>query len=98
MPLGALALGYVGGTRDHDPGGYRDSFAFHPDKQAHFAFSVILAKAVADGTSVKLGFATCLVAGLAWEWGQSRHGGYASKYDAAYDFGGCAIGSAWGRK
>ena len=90
--------GYLGGIWDHDPGGYVDSFKLQPDKEAHFLASVVLSKAVADGTSVKLGFTTCLLAGLAWEAGQARHHGFASKYDATYDLGGCATGALWGRK
>jgi hypothetical protein len=89
---------YAGGLIDHDAGGYRDSFRPLPDKQAHFLASVVLAKAVADGTSVKLGLATCLVAGLAWEAGQSRHHGHASSQDATYDAGGCLVGALWGRR
>jgi hypothetical protein len=97
LPLGGALLGYAGGLIDHDAGGYRDSFKPLPDKQAHFLASVILGKAVADGTSVRLGLATCLVSGLAWELGQSRHHGYASPYDAGFDIGGCLVGARWGR-
>lgn len=98
LPVSAVALGAIGGTIDHDAGGYRDSFRLAPDKQAHFLASVVLAKAVADGTSVKLGLATCLLAGAAWEAGQRRHHGYASRYDLAYDAGGCLVGALWGRR
>lgn len=98
LPLGGALLGYLGGTIDRDAGGYRDSFRFQPDKQAHLLASVILSKAVADGTSVKLGLATCLVAGAAWEAGQRRHSGYASPYDLTFDAGGCLLGALWGRR
>jgi hypothetical protein len=97
VPSVVLAA-YAGGLIDHDSGGYRDSFRPLPDKQAHFLGSVVLGKAVADGTSVKLGLATCLVAGLAWEAGQSRHHGHASSQDATYDAGGCLVGALWGRR
>lgn len=98
LPLGATLLGYVGGAYDSDPGGYQDSFKFQPDKQAHLLASVVLSKAVADRTSPRLAFATCLLAGAAWEAGQARHHGYSSPYDFGYDGAGCLAGALWGRK
>jgi hypothetical protein len=92
---GSSYLGFRAGLFDHDAGGYADSFRVAPDKELHAVSSLVVGRFTSDLVGAKVGTLACLAAGAAFEYGQSRHDGYASRYDVAYDAGGCLIGAAW---
>lgn len=89
------AIGYLAGYIDRDAGGYADSWRPGVDKQAHTFGSALIGRQLTDVVGAGWGLASCVAAGAALELGQRRDGGYASRYDLAYDVGGCALGTAW---
>lgn len=94
----AAAFGVVGGLIDRDHGDYRDDFVPRVDKLAHNFGSVICAKAIGDRYGGVVGTLACVAMGAGIEFGQSRHGGYASwRFDFVYDIGGSLIGGLWSR-
>lgn len=80
---------YLAGARDHDPGGYRDSFHATSDKIAHCgAQGLITAGLIHLRVSPKWAALASVLGSAAYEFGQ-RHGrtgpsGYFSAYDATY--------------
>lgn len=83
------AIAYLAGARDHDVGGYADSFAFHTDKVSHCQSNALL---TAGLTALRVNrwkaAGISALSAVTFEMGQKygRRGarGYASAYDASY--------------
>lgn len=94
LAVGLAPLAYVAGAADRDPGGYGDSYRPQPDKVAHAAVSALITQSLAARAGPLWAAAGCVAAGAAYELGQRRDGGYGSRYDMAYNAGGCVAGLA----
>lgn len=88
---GSVITGYAWGSVRRDPGGYADSWGTI-DKEAHLATCAALYAGLrSSGAPRWLAFAAPLLAGLALETGQSRHGGHFSTRDLAANGVGCGL-------
>lgn len=92
---GSVIAGYSWGSVRRDPGGYADSWGTM-DKYAHLGLASALTFA-GDAAGMKTWQAGALVcvAGVAFEYGQARGGGFVSRKDIGANCIGAALAAGW---